>query len=73
MVNPILDTDNLKSFIESLKINEEQKKVLFDELPKMDEKERLELLDMLKNVYLLNEEENKALENLKNNWEEPKE
>jgi hypothetical protein len=73
MVNPILDTDNLKSFIESLKINEEQKKVLFDELPKMDEKERLELLDMLKNVYLLNEEENKALENLKSNWEEPKE
>jgi len=33
----------------------------------MDGKERLELLDTLKDVYLLNEEEDKALKKIKDN------
>jgi len=71
MVNPLLETDNLKNFILSLKISPEQEKFLLDELPSMDEKERLELLNTLKDVYLLNEEEKKAKEKIKNNWEKP--
>lgn len=71
MVNPILDTDNLKGFIEGLKISEEQKKLLFDDLPKMDGNERLKLLDMLKDVYLLNEEEDQAIKKIKDNWRKP--
>jgi hypothetical protein len=69
MVNPLLDTDNLKNFILSLKINPEQEKFLLDELPSMDEKERSELLDTLKNIYLLNEEEKNAIQKVKDNWE----
>jgi len=69
MVNPILDNDNLKNFIMSLKISPEQEKFLLDELPQMDAKERLELLDTLKDVCLLNEEENQALKKIKENWE----
>ena len=69
MVNPILDNDNLKNFIKSLKINPEQEKFLLDELPSMDEKERLELLDTLKNIYLLNEEEKNAIQKVKDNWD----
>ena len=68
MVNPILDTDNLKSFIASLKISPEQEKSLLDELPTMDEKERMELLETLKNVYILNEEKDKAIKKIKDNW-----
>ena len=70
MANPILNNDNLKDFIETLKINEEQKKILLDKLPQMDGKERIELLKTLKDVYLLNEEENQALQKIKDNWEE---
>jgi hypothetical protein len=69
MVNPLLTDNNLKNFIESLKLSEEQKKFLLDELPKMDVEERLELLNTLKDVYLLNEEEKEALIKLKDNWQ----
>jgi len=64
---PILTNENLANFIKSLKINPEQEKYLLEELPKMDGKERLELLDMLKNVYVLNEEENQAMQKIKDN------
>ncbi|MCX6722525.1 MAG: hypothetical protein NT094_00460 [Candidatus Staskawiczbacteria bacterium] len=70
MANPLLDTGNLKNFILSLKINPEQKKFLLDELPTLDENERLELLNTLKNVYVLNEEENQVIKKIKENWEE---
>jgi len=71
MINPLLDTDNLKNFILSLKINPEQEKFLLDELPTLDEKERLELLNTLKDVYILNEEEDQAIKKIKDNWQEP--
>ena len=64
MINPILDNDNLKNFILSLKISPEQEKFLLDELPALDEKERLELLNTLKDVYLLNEEEDQAIKRI---------
>jgi hypothetical protein len=72
MVNLLLTDNNLKKFIESLKLADEQKKFLLDELPQMDEKERLELLATLKDVYVLNEEEGEAIEKIKKNWEQPK-
>lgn len=67
--NTILSNNSLKSFIESLRIISEQKKFLLDELPKMDKKERVELLEMLANVYALNQEEDETLKRLKDNWE----
>ncbi|MCX6718192.1 MAG: hypothetical protein NTY81_01120 [Candidatus Staskawiczbacteria bacterium] len=71
MVNPILNNDNLKNFIETLKIDEGQKKVLLDKLPQMDGQERIELLKTLKDIYLLNEEEAQAIKKIKDNWEKP--
>ena len=67
-ISPILDNDNLKTFIESLKLSPEQKNLLIDELPKLDEKERLELLDTLKDVYVLNAEEDQAKQKIKDSW-----
>lgn len=71
MVNLILDNDNLKTFIKSLKIDPEQEKLLLDEVPKLDEKERLELLNTLKDVYVLNKEEDQAIKKVKDNWDKP--
>lgn len=68
MFNPLLTDNNLKNFIESLKLSDEQKNFLLDELPQLDAKDRLELLDTLKDVYLLNEEEKQALQKIKDNW-----
>jgi hypothetical protein len=64
----ILSDKNLKEFIIRLKIMPEQEKFLLDELPKMDLKERLELLEMLKNVYELNQEESQVVEKVKSKW-----
>ena len=69
MIDTILSTENLKKLILGLKISPEQEKFLLSELPQMDEKERTELLETLKNVYLLNEEERQAKEKVKSNWE----
>ena len=69
MANALLETENLKNFILSLKINPEQEKLLIDQLPTLDENERLELLNTLKDIYLLNEEEKQAVEKVKANWE----
>lgn len=69
MIDTILSTENLKKLILELKISPEQEKFLLDNLPQMDEKERIKLLETLKNVYLLNEEEKQAIEKVKSNWE----
>ena len=67
MSNIILSDVNLKNLIESLKISEEQKSFLIDELPHLDKNERLELLDTLRGVYFLNEEENQAIKKIQDN------
>ena len=69
MANLLLSNSSLKNFIESLKLSEEQKSFFLEELPGLNEKERLELLDTLKEIYLLNEEENGAIEKINKNWE----
>lgn len=69
MDNSLLTDENLKKFIESLNLADEQSNFLINELPKMNTEERIELLDMLKNVYLLNKEENEKKEKIKNNWQ----
>ncbi len=65
MANLLLTDENLKSFIQSLKLSSEQENFLVDGLPNMNEKERLDLLKTLKDVYLLNEEEARAVEKVK--------
>jgi len=69
MANSILNNSNLETLIKNLKIDDEQQKKLLDALPQMDGEERIELLNTLKDVYLLNEEEGKAIKKLKDNWE----
>jgi hypothetical protein len=68
MLKDFLLDKNLQEFINKLKINDEQKKFLFDELPAMDTKDRLELLDTLKDVYVLNQEEAEEIKKLEDNW-----
>ena len=70
MVLPILDNDNLKSFIMSLGISPEQEKILLEEIPSMDEKDRLELLSSLKDVYILNEEKKQSIAKTKTSWKQ---
>ena len=67
--NPLLTNNNLKKFIESLKISKEQTSFLIDELPDLDIEERIELLNVLKDVYILNEEEKEVLEKIRTNWQ----
>lgn len=69
MFNPLLTDGNLKKFIETLKLAEEQKRFLIDELPQLDAKERIELLEKLKDIFMLNEEEKDALKKIKDDWQ----
>ncbi len=68
MVNLILTDNNLKSFIESLKLSKEHEIFLIDKLPQLDGEERIELLETLKDVYILNKEEDEAIKKIKANW-----
>ena len=68
MAESLLSNKNLREFIEKLKIKEEQKSVLLNDLPQMNEKERLELLKTLEEVYLLNQEEDQAIKKIEQNW-----
>lgn len=67
-MNPFLTDENLKAFIQTLNIAEEQKKFLFDEVSKLNEQERMDLINTLKDVYALNEEKNQAVQKIKDNW-----
>ena len=70
MVNQLLINDNLKSFVEGLDISQEQKDSLLLKIPQLDKKERAELLGVLSEIYLLNKEEEKTIEDTKANWQE---
>ncbi|MCX6720023.1 MAG: hypothetical protein NTV36_02855 [Candidatus Staskawiczbacteria bacterium] len=69
MFNPLLTDNNLKKFIEGLKLPDSQKNFLLDEISQMDAKERIDLLEALKDVVILNEEEKQALQKVKDNWQ----
>jgi len=69
MTNQLLLNDNLKSFIEKLNISQEQKDSLFLKIPQLDKEQRLKLLSVLGEVYLLNLEEVETLEKIKNSWQ----
>jgi hypothetical protein len=65
MVNQLLLNDNLKSFVEKLEIDQEQKDSLLFKIPQLDKEERLKLLDTLTQIYLLNSEEQETIEKIK--------
>lgn len=68
MVNPFLTNNALKEFIEGLKIRKEQKEFLISKIPELDEEERINLFNMAKEIYLLDLEEEKAIERIKKFW-----
>lgn len=70
MANQLLLNDNLKSFIEKLDISQEKKDSLLSKIPQLNKQERLELLTVLGDIYLLNSEEKETIEKLKNSWQE---
>jgi len=64
MAIAILNNKNISSFIKELKIKPEQEKILLDAVPSMDKKERLELLDLLKDIYFLNTEQEESIKRI---------
>lgn len=68
MVNLLLTNDNLEKFISGLDISEEEKSSLILKVPQLSEEERIELLATLKDVYLLDIEQQQAVEKLKSEF-----
>jgi len=71
MKNLLLTNENLKKAIRGVKISQEQKDALISKISILDEEQRLKLLDVLKEVMLLDLEETEAIEKIKNNWQAP--
>ena len=69
MVNSLILNDSFKEFIEKLDIDQEQKNVLLEKIPKLNKAERVKLLDVLAQVYLLTAEKKETLEKLKVSWQ----
>ena len=68
MTNPFITNSALKKLIEKLGINQEKKDILLEKLPQLDEEERLRLFETLKNIFFLNLEEKRAIEEIKKRW-----
>lgn len=66
--NLMSDDKDIKNFIKSLKLDFSQEKFLLDELPNLDAEGRKELLDVLKNVYTLEEEKKNAIKKVRIAW-----
>ena len=61
MVNPFLTNDALKMFLGELEIEKEKREFLISKIPQMDEEERIKLFNVLKAVYLLEIEKQRAI------------
>lgn len=69
MANPFLTNNALSEFISGLKISQERKEFLLSAIPELDEEERTSLFDVLKEIYLLDLEEEKAIQRVKKFWQ----
>jgi len=69
MENLLLTDENLKGMITLAKISQAQKDQLISKLPELDEDDRLKLLNMLKNVFLLDKEKEEKIQNVRSDWE----
>lgn len=69
MAYQLLLNDNLKNFVEKLNIDGNQKKSLVAKIPLLTKEERMNLLTLLGDIYLLNLEEKETIEKLKNSWQ----
>lgn len=69
MTNTLLTNNNLNNLIKSLKISDEQKASLSSNISQLDEEERIKLLDVLKDIYIMDLEGDEALEKIKNSWQ----
>ena len=65
MANKLLTDETLEGFIEIVGIGKDQKSQLLLKLPEMDEEERKNLFNLLKNIYLLDLEEKESIERVK--------
>ena len=65
MVNPFLTNDALKMFLGELEIEKEKREFLISKIPQMDEEERIKLFNVLKAVYLLEIEKQRAIDRVR--------
>ena len=69
MANSLLTNDNFKDLINNLKITDEQKVSLISSISQLDQEERAKLIDVLKDVYLMDLEEAEAMQKIQNTWQ----
>lgn len=69
IINPFLTDKSLETFIAKTSLSREKKDILLAKVSALNEEGRLKLLHFLKEIYLLDLEEKKALETLKKRWQ----
>ena len=70
MTNLFLTNDSLQKFVEKVDIAEDSRKTLISGIPELDEQERTELFQSLKDIYFLGQEEKEAIARIKKFWRE---
>jgi len=70
MAKSFLSNKNFQEVISKLNISEADKNILTSKVPQMDKEERLQILEVLKNIYLLDLEQTQALEKIQKNWQD---
>jgi len=69
MANLFLTSENLKKAIQGAEISQEQKDVLISKVAQMSEEDKTNLLNVLKQVYVLNNEKDEVIKKIENGLE----
>lgn len=65
-INEFLKNNPLKEIVSSLSIDEEKKEELLKKIPHLSKEERIELLRVAKDIFLLEIEKEEVIEEIKN-------
>lgn len=69
MANPLINNESLKNFIWKVRLAQDKKDFLASKIPELDLEERKKLFFTLTEIYLLDLEEDKAVERINKHWQ----
>lgn len=62
------DNKSFEGFIKILKLGKKEKEELISKLPKLDDQEKVNLLEYLMKIWLIDKAEEKSLQRLRKHW-----
>ncbi len=65
MDKSILSNQTLEDLVKKMPLEEEQKSRLISDIPYMDENDRIDLLDIIKDIFIIEEDKKETIRKIK--------